>query len=277
VAVGLAAVEQARDGLLADVAAFREADGALVEPGLLRDRRVVEVDSVARAPALDPHDLRRDLGHRHGAGLLERGTDRGGVLGVAQHVDARVGRDQADGPAGDLGGAVGVLVAGKVIGARDRPRARADQRQQAGLDRALVQLDVVADLKAPDHVEQRLQRRALGVEQQLGDGVAHGQHAQVAEHLALVRQKRRVAPAAVAEADDVVGHLAGEKRLRIAAGQREPATLGAVVQAAVVRQRTVLCDELVGDRGHGPRIALGAARARRTSSLLLAPRRPGGD
>ena len=42
-----------------------------------------------------------------------------------------------------------------------------DQREQAALERALVQLDVVADLEAADHVEQRLQRDALGVEQQL--------------------------------------------------------------------------------------------------------------
>ena len=55
-------------------------------------------------------------------------------------------------------------------------------------DRALVQLDVVADLEAADHVEERLQRDALGVEQQL---VAAVEDAQVAEHLALVGEEAR--------------------------------------------------------------------------------------
>ena len=56
----------------------------------------------------------------------------------------------------------------QALGAGDR-RARVgpDQRQQPALERALVQLHVVADLEAADHVEQRLQRDALGVEQQL--------------------------------------------------------------------------------------------------------------
>jgi len=61
VTVGLAAVEQASDRLLADVAALREADRALVETRFLRDRRVVEVKAIARAPALDAHDLGRVL------------------------------------------------------------------------------------------------------------------------------------------------------------------------------------------------------------------------
>ena len=51
VAVRLAAEVQAGDGLLPDVAALLEGHGALVEPGLLRDHAVVEVDAVARPPA----------------------------------------------------------------------------------------------------------------------------------------------------------------------------------------------------------------------------------
>jgi len=62
------------------------------------------------------------------------------------------------------------------------PSSPADQRQQPALERALVQLDVVADPVAADHVEQLLQRRALGVQEKL---VAEVEHAQVAEHLAL--------------------------------------------------------------------------------------------
>jgi hypothetical protein len=57
---------QARDGLLADVAALGEADRAVVEAGLLRDHRVVEVHAVARAAVLDPQDVGRGLVDLHG-------------------------------------------------------------------------------------------------------------------------------------------------------------------------------------------------------------------
>ena len=63
------------------------------------------------------------------------------------------------------------------------------------LECALVELYVVAHLEAADHVEEGLQRDALGIEQQL-DGaspVAHSEDAQVAEHLALVGQEDGVA------------------------------------------------------------------------------------
>src|SRR4051794_39724814 len=90
VAVRLAAVVQARDGLLADVAALAERHGALVEPGLLRDDRLVEVDAVARAPGLDAQHLGRRLGHGHGAGRLELRPHAGAVPGCADHVDAEI-------------------------------------------------------------------------------------------------------------------------------------------------------------------------------------------
>ena len=48
--VGLALVVEPRDGLLAHVAALGEADGALVEAGLLRDRGAAHVEPEARAP-----------------------------------------------------------------------------------------------------------------------------------------------------------------------------------------------------------------------------------
>jgi hypothetical protein len=53
VAVRLALVEEAGDRFLADVAALREADGALVESRLLGDDGVVEVDAVAREGEVD--------------------------------------------------------------------------------------------------------------------------------------------------------------------------------------------------------------------------------
>ena len=72
-------------------------------------------------------------------------------------------------------------------GARDELFGqRADEREQTALQRALVQFDVVAQRVAADHVEERLQRDALGVEQQFGGGWARIEHAQVTEHLALL-------------------------------------------------------------------------------------------
>src|SRR3954454_15675509 len=52
-AVGLAAVVEARNGLLADVAALGERHGALVEARLLGDHAVIQVEPVARPAPLD--------------------------------------------------------------------------------------------------------------------------------------------------------------------------------------------------------------------------------
>jgi hypothetical protein len=81
---------QPGDGLLADVAALGEADGALVEPRLLGDDRVVEVDAVARAPVLDPQDIRRRLVDLDGAAFDQGGLDALGVLAVADDVDTDI-------------------------------------------------------------------------------------------------------------------------------------------------------------------------------------------
>ena len=89
VAVRLALVVQARDGLLAHVAALREGHRPLVEAGLLRDDRVVEVDAVARAPGLHAQHLGRGLVHVRGAAGAQRGRQRVGVGRVADQVDAR--------------------------------------------------------------------------------------------------------------------------------------------------------------------------------------------
>ncbi len=105
---------------------------------------------------------------------------------------------------------------------------RADEREQTALQRALVQLDAIAKRVAPDHVEKRLQRHTLGVQQQLIAGV---EHPQVAEHLALLREECRVAAASRCQADDVLGDLAVQELLGVLAGQRELAALRAVEQA----------------------------------------------
>ncbi len=111
-----------------------------------------------------------------------------------------------------------------------------EQRQQAALHGALVELDVVTDAETADHVEQLLQRHPFGVEQQLVAGV---EDPQVAEHLSLRGEERRVAAVSGRQRLDVVGHLALEKGLRVTSGERELAALGAVKDPAAGRRRLV--------------------------------------
>jgi hypothetical protein len=131
--------------------------------------------------------------------------------------------------------------------AGDAARVGADERQQPGLQRALVQLDVAAELEAADHREQVLQRDALAIQQQLVAGV---EDPQVAEHLALVRQERRVAAAARLQALDVVGHLALQELLGLTTGQRQLAALGAIDDRAALDHRPVRVGARVGQRHH---------------------------
>jgi hypothetical protein len=111
---------------------------------------------------LDAQDLGGCLVDRDRAGGHERLAHAVGVGAVADDVDAGVGAHEQDIGAGDLRGRVVVLVASDV--ARQLLRARADQRQQAALERSLVQLAVEADLEAAQGVEERLQRGALAQE-----------------------------------------------------------------------------------------------------------------
>jgi hypothetical protein len=83
-----------------------------------------------------------------------------------------------------------------------------------------------------DHREELLQDAALAVEQQLVAGV---EDPQVAEHLPLVREEGGVAAASLAQPLDVVGHLAVQEHLRLRAGERELAALGAVDEERVGR------------------------------------------
>jgi hypothetical protein len=115
-----------------------------------------------------------------------------------------------------------------------RTSARPDERQQAALERALVQLDPEADGRAADHVEDGLQRGALGVQQQLVAGV---EDPEVTEHLALRREQRCVEAGAGYERLDVVRDLSGEERLRVGAAERELAALGAVDQPGALGDR----------------------------------------
>src|SRR5206468_4085428 len=81
VAVRLALVEKPRDGLLAHVAALREADRALVYAGLLPNHIVPELEPEPLAPGLDAEDLSR------------LGSHLGELRALAEDVDAVVGRD----------------------------------------------------------------------------------------------------------------------------------------------------------------------------------------
>ena len=130
-----------------------------------------------------------------------------------------------------------------------------------------MQLHAIADLEAADHVEQRLQRHALGVEEQLERlccAVPTGlggfcfaaararlvlgvecQDAQVSEHLALVREKGRVAAFPATQVGELVRHLAVEELDGLRAGQDQLAPLGAVHETARALQRGVV----IGERG----------------------------
>jgi hypothetical protein len=81
-----------------------------------------------------------------------------------------------------------------------------------------VQLELVAEAEVPDHVEQLLQGDSLGVEQQL---IARVENPQVAEHLPLRRQERRVAALSRSQALDVVADLSLQKGLGVRSGQRQ--------------------------------------------------------
>jgi hypothetical protein len=139
-----------------------------------------------------------------------------------------------------------VLLVGQVLRPRHPAGVGAEQGEQAALECALVQLDVHAELEAPDHVEELLERRALGVDPQLRAGV---QHAQVPEHLALVGEERGVAAVPRLERLDVVRDLAVEEGLRLGPGERELAAFGAVGERACLARGAVLGGELIGD-GH---------------------------
>jgi len=149
---------QPRDRLLPDVAALGEAHGALVEAGLLRDDGVVEVDAVARAPAFDAQHVGGGLVGLHRAGRQQGGLHALGVGAVADDVDADVGAHEAHGRVADLRSDVCVLLGLRGLSPQSGFRLRPDQREQATLQRALVQLAVEADVEAPQRVEQRLQR-----------------------------------------------------------------------------------------------------------------------
>ena len=150
VAVRLAPVVQARDGLLADVAALREAHGALVDARLLRHRVRVHVEAEPRTAGLDAHALRRLLGDRlH----VERRAGLADHVHAEQrrHVDAVLARHER------------VLLRGR-RGVEPLARGGAHERQQrARLGHVLV-LHVAPERVGAEHVLEHGVPDRLGVE-----------------------------------------------------------------------------------------------------------------
>ncbi len=163
----------------------------------------------------------------------QRGAHALGVRGVAEHVDPRVGRDQAHGRPADLPGGVRVLLGGQLRCPGELARPRPEQRQLAALERALVQVGAEADEAVAQRVEDRLERDALHVQQQLVPGV---QDPQLAEHLALRRQHGRKLARPGRERRDVVRDDAVERLRAVLAGDRQPAAVPAVDQRGAVAQ-----------------------------------------
>ena len=179
--------------------------------------------------------------------MLEGIEQRPGVVGGAQQVDAQVGADRTHGDSVDLGDEVGMLVLGQAGGLDDRVGLGAEQRDQSALQGSLVQLQVVAEFETTDHVEEVLERHALGVEQELVAGI---EDPQVSEHLALRGQKGRVAPPARGQRLNVIGDLTLEEGLGLGPRQRELAALGTVEHPAGDDDRLVLVSRDL-NRSHG--------------------------
>ena len=236
--LGLPRAVQPRDRLLADVAALREAHRALVEPGLLGDRRCRRGrrrSAGGRARRARTSAAASSTGDRARVDAARRA--RASVSSASQStstpdVGARSSRTGA--PAISRGACA---CSARRAGRRRRRRRRgAAARCSDSSPRSSVRLCSSTSQPIAQRrimVEQRLQRDALGVEQQLVAGV---EHAQVAEHLALGRQERRVAALrrrSSASTSLVTWPLRNSLRAR--AGQRELAALGAVEQRRAPR------------------------------------------
>ena len=99
------------------------------------------------------------------------------------------------------------------------------------LEGALLERRVEPDEAPAQHIEHRLQRRALHVERQFAAAV---EHTQIAEHLAFRRQHRGIQAVARLEHRDVVAHDTVQGGLRVTPDQREFAALRAVDERRAV-------------------------------------------
>ena len=226
VAVRPALVEEPRDGLLADVTALREAHRALVQPGLLGDHRVVEVDAVARPARLDAQDL--------GVGLARsprrpppRARRAPAPCRPPPHSTSTP-RSVAISRTGAPAISAGAFASSSAGRAPERPRRRGCPARAARAARSGACACPAARRSRRARGGSRRRRpaaRALHVEQQF---VARVEDAQVAEHLALRRQHRSEHAVPGLERLDLVRDDPVQRGARLGAADREPA---AVVRA----------------------------------------------
>ena len=261
-AVRLAPVVQPGDRLLADVAALGEADRALVDPGLLGDRRRRHLAAEARPARLDPDDLGGRLVDRLGAARDER-LERGARprRAATQQVDAEVGGD-GDAPRSP-----------PTLGLRGG-RARAPAGPPSAISAAAGPITEITRALVGDVLDRR--RRGRSCTSSGGAGRrrrrsprcrsrsrrAVRSDAHVALHVALAVEQRRVAALAGRERLDVVGELALQVLGRLGAGDRDQPPVGALERSGALAQDPVLGVEL--DRGRrtpSPPIVTGACRS----------------
>ena len=216
-AVGLALVEQPRDGLLADVAALGEAHRALVQRGLLRDRRVVHVQAEARAPGLDAQDLGGRLGDRDArrARPAPRVSRSVSAASQSRSTPTSVRTASASMPSISTGCVcVLVRVAERLRRRHVATRGRPDQRQQPALARcacAAPRRSRPCSGGSCRTAPAATSARCRAAVRARSERAVDREDAQVAEHLALRREERGVAAFAGAQVGQLVGHLAVEE------------------------------------------------------------------
>ena len=220
-AVRLAPVVEARDRLLADVAALAEADGALVDPGLLRDRLGRHLAPEPRPAGLHPGDLggggvdRARRRPRRGAAERRR-RPRGGRSGrgrgrLRPRAPRRRRSDTSRWACSDRSGPMPVSAAA----------AGPITESTAWLVGEVLELDLAARRdRAPGG---RRARPARPARSRAGARPGRPEHAQVGLHLALAVEQGGVAALPGLERRDVVGELVVHVLGRVRAVRHEAA------------------------------------------------------
>ena len=249
VAVGLALVVEAGDRLLADVAALGEADGALVDAGLLGDRGRRHLAPEARAAGLHPEDLGRRLGDaRHGFR-----ASAAGVAALRSDARGRSGRRRGRLRRRGISTPPTRVLALGVLGRR---AARApDASLAAGpiTDRSAQSPDAssISTSRPTLYIRRwridRSGRLGLGVEPDVAGREAQDPH--VGLHVALAVEQRGVAAGLGLERLDVVGELALEELGRVGPAHQEHRSGRALQHAGALAQRAVLPVELDRELG----------------------------
>jgi hypothetical protein len=235
-----AAVDDAHDHLLADVAALGERDGARSDAGLQRDGLGVHVDQELGPASFDPRELQRRRRRHHRTGQAQ--TRHPAVAGRVRHTDDVAGHAVdvvAQETAGAVQRGIGVLRPAGKRGGVGRFDCGARARQRAGDD--LGGANAVNSDRRPHAAlvgEQGVLGEDGGVEAPVEvfanrpwhfkrHGVFLGQHHGVGDHPALRGEPRAVTAAADGEADDVVGEQPLEPGGAIAPGHADDAAVAA--------------------------------------------------